>query len=164
MLSRFSRVQLFVTIWTVACQAPLSRNLPGKNAGVGRHFLLQGIFPTQRSNPGLLHCRQNLYHLSHQGSPVSQIWSWGRDCPAQGHQDPGRCWVSFEGRVQIVRGPLYSALCLSPCMYVQCTLRRHGLQEGGLKIMIPWYWLIWIFFLQIKKQTKAPQDFTSFLE
>jgi len=33
------------------------------------HFLLQGIFPTQGSNPGLPHCRQMLYHLSHQGSP-----------------------------------------------------------------------------------------------
>ena len=43
-------------------------NSPGKNTGVGSHFLLQGIFLTQRSNPGLLHCRQILYCLSHQGS------------------------------------------------------------------------------------------------
>ena len=42
-------------------------NFPGKSIGVGCHFLLQGIFPTQGSNPGLLHCRQTLYHLSHQG-------------------------------------------------------------------------------------------------
>ena len=35
---------------------------PGKNTGVGCHFLLQGIFPTQGSNPGILHCRQLLYH------------------------------------------------------------------------------------------------------
>ena len=42
---------------------------PGKSTRVGCHFLLQGIFPTQGSNPGLLHCRQVLYHLSHQGSP-----------------------------------------------------------------------------------------------
>ena len=39
---------------------------PGKNTGVGCHALLQGIFPTQRSNPGLPHCRQTLYCLSHQ--------------------------------------------------------------------------------------------------
>ena len=38
---------------------------PGKNTGVGCHFLLQGIFQTQGSNPGLLHCRQILYRLSH---------------------------------------------------------------------------------------------------
>ena len=43
---------------------------PGKNTGVGCHFLLQGIFPTQGSNLGLLHCRQTLYRLSHQGSPL----------------------------------------------------------------------------------------------
>ena len=42
---------------------------PGKNVGVGSHVLLQGIFPTCRSNPGLLHCRRILYCLSHQGSP-----------------------------------------------------------------------------------------------
>ena len=42
---------------------------PGKNAGMGCHFLLQVIFPAQGSNPGLPHCRQILYHLSHQGSP-----------------------------------------------------------------------------------------------
>ena len=37
----------------------------GKNTGVGCHFLLHGIFPTQESNQNLLHCRQILYHLSH---------------------------------------------------------------------------------------------------
>ena len=43
-------------------------NSPGKNTGVGCHALLQGIFPTQVSNPGLPHCRQILYQLSHKGS------------------------------------------------------------------------------------------------
>ena len=33
----------------------------------GCHFLLQGVFPTQGLNPGFLHCRQTLFHLSHQG-------------------------------------------------------------------------------------------------
>ena len=37
---------------------------------MGSHSLLQRIFPTQGSNQGLLHCRQILYHLSHQGSPI----------------------------------------------------------------------------------------------
>ena len=41
---------------------------PAKNTGVGSQFLLQGIFPTQWLNPGLLHCRQVLHYLSHQGS------------------------------------------------------------------------------------------------
>ena len=42
---------------------------PGKNTGVGSCPRLQGIFPTQGSNSGFLHCRQILYGLSHQGSP-----------------------------------------------------------------------------------------------
>ena len=42
---------------------------PGKNTGVGCHSLLQGIFPTQGPNLGLLHCRWTLYYLSYQGSP-----------------------------------------------------------------------------------------------
>ena len=45
----------------------------GKNTGVGCYALLQGIFPTQGSNPGPLHCRWVLYHLSHQGSPATSI-------------------------------------------------------------------------------------------
>ena len=43
-----------------------------KNTGVDCHFLLQGIFPTQGLDLGLLHCRQILYRLSHQGSPTRQ--------------------------------------------------------------------------------------------
>ena len=45
-------------------------NSPGQNTGVDRHSLPQGIFPTKRANPGLPHCRQILYQLSHQGSPI----------------------------------------------------------------------------------------------
>ena len=45
-------------------------DFPGNCTGVDCHFLLQGIFPTQGSNPGLPHCRQTLYRLSHQGSPI----------------------------------------------------------------------------------------------
>ena len=44
---------------------------PGQNTAVGSLSLLQGIFPTQGSNPGPLHCMWILYQLSHQGSPVS---------------------------------------------------------------------------------------------
>ena len=46
----------------------------GKNTGVACHAFVQGIFPSQGSNPGLLHCRQILYHLSHQGSPWILEW------------------------------------------------------------------------------------------
>ena len=43
-------------------------DFPGKDTGVGCHFLFQGIFPTQGSNLGLPHCRQIFYQLSYKGS------------------------------------------------------------------------------------------------
>ena len=69
MLSRSVMSQLFVTPWTVACQAPLSMEFSRQEYWSGLHALLQGIFPTQGSNPGFPHCRWILYHLSHQGNP-----------------------------------------------------------------------------------------------
>ena len=47
---------------------------PDKNTGVDCHALLQGTFPTWGRNPGLLHCRWILYHLSHQGNPRILEW------------------------------------------------------------------------------------------
>ena len=45
-----------------------------QNTGLGSHSLLQGLFPTQGSNPGLPHCRQILHQLSHNGSPRTLEW------------------------------------------------------------------------------------------
>ena len=57
-------------------------NSPGRNTGAGCHFLLQGILPTHGPNLGLLHCRQNLYCLSHWGSPCSSrvVINWHVPC------------------------------------------------------------------------------------
>ena len=49
-------------------------NSPGQNTGVRSLFLLQGIFPTERPNPGLPHCKRILYQLSHKGSPRILEW------------------------------------------------------------------------------------------
>ena len=49
-------------------------NSPGQNTGVGSLSLLHGIFPTQRLNSGLQHCRWILYQLSHKGSPRILEW------------------------------------------------------------------------------------------
>ena len=57
-----SHVRLFVTQWTVACQALLSFDYLGKNSEVHCHFLLQGIFLTWGLNMHLLHCNWFLYH------------------------------------------------------------------------------------------------------
>ena len=69
-----SCVWLFATPWTAWSTRLLhSWDFPGKSTGVDCHFLLQEIFPTQGSNPGLSRCRQTLYHLSHQGSLSSTL-------------------------------------------------------------------------------------------
>ena len=64
-----SHVWLFVTPWIFS-----PWNSPGQNTGVGGCSLLQGIFPTQGSNPGLRHCRRILYQLSHQGRLQDTIY------------------------------------------------------------------------------------------
>ena len=78
----FSRVPLFATLRTVACQAPWDS--PGKNTGVSCHLFLQGIFPTQESNPcllQLLYCKLILYlwatgeaHLTHSRYQMNVCW------------------------------------------------------------------------------------------
>ena len=82
-------------------------NSPGQNTGMRSHSFLQGIFPTQGSNPELPHCRQILYQLSHQGSPRILEWvanpffsgsSWPRNwigvsCIAGGFLT---CWATSE--------------------------------------------------------------------
>ena len=63
------RVRLSATPWIVAHQAPLSMGFSRHKHWSGLPFPSQMIYPTQGSNPGLLHCRRILYRLSHQGSP-----------------------------------------------------------------------------------------------
>ena len=63
------RVKFALSCPTVCDPMDCSWTSPGQNTEVGTFSLLQGIFSTQGSNPGLLHYRRILYHLSHQGSP-----------------------------------------------------------------------------------------------
>ena len=67
-------VQLFMTPGLQPTRLLCPWHSPGKKTGVGCHSLLQGIFPTQGSNPSLLHCRHILYCLSHQGRYDSVIY------------------------------------------------------------------------------------------
>ena len=63
-------VQLFVTPWTVAQQAPLSMGFVGKNTGVSCHSVPQGIVPIQGLNPSLLH----LLHWQVDFLPLAVTW------------------------------------------------------------------------------------------
>ena len=64
---------LFVSPWTEPTRLLCPWDSPGKNSGIGFHFLLQGIFPTQGLNLCLLHWQANSLPLSHLGSPTSVI-------------------------------------------------------------------------------------------
>ena len=74
MVSRFSHVQLFVTLWTIVRQAFLCLwDSPGEDGGVGRHALLQGFFPTQGLNLhilSLLHQQVASLPLAPPGKPI----------------------------------------------------------------------------------------------
>ena len=76
---------------------------PGKNTGVGCHTLLQGIIPTQGSNPGLPHCGWILYRLSHQGNP--QILEWVA-CPFS----RGTSWPWNWTRVSCIAGRSFTTV------------------------------------------------------
>ena len=69
-------------------------NSPGQNTGVGSLSLLQGIFPTQGSNPGLPHYRWILYQLSHKGSPRILEWVAYPFC-SRSSQPRNRTWISW---------------------------------------------------------------------
>ena len=73
-----SHVQLFVTPWT---DSPW--NSPGQTTGLGSLSLLQGIVPTQESNPGLPHCRKILYQLSHKDTHSYHSFDIALEVPAR---------------------------------------------------------------------------------
>ena len=67
-----SRLVMPDSLWPHGLCSPW--NFPGQNTGADSLSLLQGIFPTQGWNPGLPHCRWNLYQQSHKGSPSILEW------------------------------------------------------------------------------------------
>ena len=85
MLSHFSRVQLFETLWTIAHQTLLFMDSPGKNTGVDGHAFLQGIFLTQGSNPRLyVSCTGRwvffFYRERHLGNPIVKVLTSKTPC------------------------------------------------------------------------------------
>ena len=110
-------------------------NSPSQHTGVGSHSFLQGIFPTQGSNPGLLHCKWILYQLSHKGHcprtlewvayPFSSRSSWPRN------------WT----RVSCIAGRFYTdwAIRLGNCFRnkVRFSGRGEGCCPASLEIWAP---------------------------
>ena len=114
------------------------RNTPGQNAGAGSHSLLQGIFPTQGSNPGLPLCRQILYHLNHQGSPESGRRSVVPNfLPPHGlcrpRNSPGQ--NTGVGSLSLLQGIFptqESNLCLPHCRRIPYQLSYQGSPDGAV--------------------------------
>ena len=124
-------------------------NSPGQNTGVGSCSLLQGIFPTQGLNPGLLHCRQILYQLSHQRNP--RILEWIAYPFSRGSSQPrnqtrvscitGRFFTSWATREQCVGS-------LRPLKGFQIILNYYELMYSH-KFVKLLYWLLSLLGAQI---------------
>jgi len=111
------------------CSPPSSsvhEDSPSKNTGVGSHASFQGIFPTQGSNPGLLHCRQIIYNLSHQGSP--RILEWVA-YPFSGNLS----------RVSYIAGGFFT---------------NWATREAHIQVLAFWYWKEMICANHIENQVK----------
>ena len=96
-----------LSLWPQGLYSPW--NSPGHNTGVGSLSLLQGIFPTQGTNPGLLYCRPILYQLSYQNLTIFKIFlrrdGWWYE----------QIWFfSFFGGENTVYWILFIEYCLSP--------------------------------------------------
>ena len=141
-------------LWSTRLLCPWDS--PGKNTGVGCHFLLQGTFSTQGSNTGLLHCRQILYSLSHQESPMGTMsspyktklcriyssifigqWNWGsrelRDLPVTEWQS----WNWNCSPSSIILSCLPSPVCLM-CNLQVFAFSFHGNEMLKYSLFFPW--------------------------
>ena len=96
-----SPVWLFATLYSL-----------GQNTGVGNLSLLQGIFPTQGSNPGLLHCRWILYQLSHKGSPRKLEWVAYPFCSRSS-------WPRNQNRVSCIAGGFFTNWAIREALHME---------------------------------------------
>ena len=88
-------------------------NSPGQNTRVGSLSLLQGLFPTQGSNPGLPHCRQILYQLSNKES--SRILEW-----VEYPFSNGSFWPRSQTRVSCIAGGFFTSWDIREALHTIC--------------------------------------------
>ena len=107
--------------WSHSVMSDILRpNPPGWNTGVDSCSFLQGIFPTQGSNPGLLHCGQIFYQLSHKGSP--RILEWATHPFSSGSPRP-RNWT----RLSCVAGRIFTSWATRETMKsIAITIEKPG--------------------------------------
>ena len=137
MWKSLSHARLFVTLWTYS-----PWNSPGQNTGVDSLSLLQGIFPTQQWNPGLLHCRLILYQLSHKGSHRGQKYKENKGNVNHKILDIG--WVkNVRGRFCLNGEDKCEAL--KSCKYV---LPWHMCDYNGLWFTTFFFFKVYVCFCQ----------------
>ena len=116
-------------------------NSSGQNTGVGSVSLLQGIFPTQGSNPGLLHCRWILYQLSHKGSP--RILEW------VAHPfSSGSSWLRNWTRVPYIAGGFFTKNLCPELSGEPWAISTWGLLINNMAIAlvvkrVQWCWILY---------------------
>ena len=110
-------------LWPASLLCPW--NSPGKNTGVDSHSLLQGIFQTQGSNPGLPYCRQILYCLSHREAHVRINWPFFASLVLQ--------WTSCWSQLLWIRGRLlgFTVTPGDQGLYDDSHLREGGFWGSG---------------------------------
>ena len=113
-------------------------NSPGQDSLVGSLSLLQGIFPTQGSNPGLLHCRWILYQLSHRGNP--RILEWVACSFSSGSSWP-RNWTG----VSYLAGGFFTKWAIREAQYL-CAIH---VSYDEVSIHITCAFFYWVVFLNI---------------
>ena len=137
MLRYLSCVRLFATLQTAACQASQSMRFSiCKNSGVGCHALLRGIFLTQRSNPGLLHCRRVPYHWATSKAHVMCMCVCVCVCiytNSVGTRAPciGNTGATREAPPILVLLSTANPWARFHCQYLQHNLRKWGNERGA---------------------------------
>ena len=110
-------------------------NSPGKNTGVGCRSLLQGIFPTQGSNQGLLHCRQIIHHLSYQGNPYRvSLFSVILTVSLHSVAQEGDFFQVQALQQRVARSP---ACLISPPEAIHLTFKNKGSRQKAVSLKAP---------------------------
>ena len=128
------------SLWPHGLYSPW--NFPGQNTRVGSLSLLQGIFPTQGSNPGLLDCRHILYQLSHKASLV------GENCERKPQGKTGVGSLSLLQGIFLTQESNRGLLHCRQIHYQLCYQGNHYWLLVMCKIFIPaWFKSIWFPFI-----------------
>ena len=113
------------SLWPHGLYSPW--NSPGQNTGVVSRFLPQGNVPTQGLNPGLLHCRQILYQMSHKGS--ARILEWVAYPFSRGSS-----WLRNWTRVSCITGGFFTNWAIREAPPNQALFHRPILSLGALHV------------------------------